>query len=106
MKQQALFKLLGEDYVRIHFPHHKYNPKLLDKSAPGKINFFQKFLALSFLGQGPMLCNFFRCNYVAIGVTSVKINGKYAASDVNYAQTSFIILATGSKPVDCDIKIF
>jgi hypothetical protein len=36
VKQQALFKLLGEDYVRIHFPHHKYNPKLLDKSTPGK----------------------------------------------------------------------
>ena len=26
VKQQALFQLLGEDYVRIHFPHHKYNP--------------------------------------------------------------------------------
>ncbi len=30
IKQQALFKLLGEDYVKIHFPHHKYQPKLLE----------------------------------------------------------------------------
>ena len=30
-----MFKLLGEDYVRIHFPHHKYNPKLLEQSTPG-----------------------------------------------------------------------
>ena len=30
VKQQALFQLLGEDYVRIHFPHHKFNPKLLE----------------------------------------------------------------------------
>ncbi len=37
----------------------------------------------------------FQCNYVAIGVTSVKIIGKYAASGVNYAPKSFIILATG-----------
>jgi hypothetical protein len=30
VKQQALFKLLGEDYVRIHFPHHKFNLALLE----------------------------------------------------------------------------
>ena len=24
VKQQALFQLLGEDYVRMHFPHHKW----------------------------------------------------------------------------------
>ncbi len=41
-----------------------------------------------------MLSNFFWRNYIAIGVTSVKIIGKYAASGVNYAQKSFIILAT------------
>ena len=28
----------------------------------------------------------FWCNYVAISVASVKIKGKYAASDVNYAK--------------------
>ena len=31
-KQQALFSLLGEDYVRIHFPHHKYDVKLLEQT--------------------------------------------------------------------------
>jgi hypothetical protein len=30
VKQQALFSLLGEDYVRIHFPHHKYDLSVLD----------------------------------------------------------------------------
>ena len=30
VKQQALFSLLGEDYVRIHFPHHKYDLSLLE----------------------------------------------------------------------------
>jgi hypothetical protein len=34
-------------------------------------------------------------NYIDIGVTLVKIIGKYAASSVNYALKSFIILATG-----------
>jgi hypothetical protein len=43
----------------------------------------------------PMLQNFFRHNFVAIGVISVKIIGKYAASGVNYALKSFIILAPG-----------
>ena len=33
-KQQALFSLLGEDYVRIHFPHHKYDLKLLEQTKP------------------------------------------------------------------------
>ncbi len=37
---------------------------------------------------------FFRRNYVAIGVTTVNIIGKYAASGVNYALKSFIKLAT------------
>jgi len=32
-----------------------------------------------------MLKNFFRCNYIAIGVTSVKIKGKKATSGVIYA---------------------
>ena len=32
VKQQALFQLLGEDYVRIHFPHHKYNPKIFHEA--------------------------------------------------------------------------
>jgi hypothetical protein len=44
--------------------------------------------------QWPMLESFFQRNYVTIGVTSVKIIGKYAASGVNYAQKSFIILVT------------
>jgi hypothetical protein len=35
--------------------------------------------------QGPMLLNFFRCNYITIGILSVIIIGKYAASGVNYA---------------------
>lgn len=35
IKQQALFQLLGEDYVRIHFPHHRFNPELLE---PPKTN--------------------------------------------------------------------
>lgn len=30
IKQQALFSLLGQDYVRIHFPHHKYDLSLLE----------------------------------------------------------------------------
>jgi hypothetical protein len=34
-------------------------------------------------------------NLNVIGVTSVKIIGKYAASGVNYDLKSFIILATG-----------
>ena len=34
VKQQALFQLLGEDYVRIHFPHHKYNPKIFHAANP------------------------------------------------------------------------
>ena len=34
VKQQALFQLLGEDYVRIHFPHHKYNPKIFHEANP------------------------------------------------------------------------
>ena len=29
-KQQALFSLLGRQYVRIHFPHHKWEPELLE----------------------------------------------------------------------------
>ncbi len=37
------------------------------------------------MGQWPMLFNFFRRNYIAIGITSVKIIGKCAASGVNYA---------------------
>ncbi len=41
-----------------------------------------------------MLQNFFWHNYVDIGLTSVKIIGKYAARGVNYALKSFIILAT------------
>ena len=36
----------------------------------------------------------FQRNYVDIGVTSVKITGKYAASGVNNALKSFIILVT------------
>ena len=31
MKQQALFHLLGKEYVRLHFQHHRYNPKLLEE---------------------------------------------------------------------------
>jgi len=34
------------------------------------------------------------CNYVAIGITTVKIIRKYAASGVNYALKSFILFAT------------
>ncbi len=34
----------------------------------------------------PMLQNFFRHNNIAIGITSVKTVGKYAASRVNYAK--------------------
>ena len=34
-------------------------------------------------------------NYIAIGVTSVEIIGKYATSGVNYTLKSFIILSTG-----------
>ena len=34
VKQQALFQLLGEDYVRIHFPHHKFNPKIFHEANP------------------------------------------------------------------------
>ena len=30
VKQQALFCLLGEDFVRLQFPHHKYCPEMLD----------------------------------------------------------------------------
>ncbi len=44
-----------------------------------------------------MLQNFFRRNYVAISVTSVEIIGKYAASGINYAKKSFIILAADHK---------
>ncbi len=44
-----------------------------------------------------MLQNFFWRNYIYTGVTSVEIIGKYAASAVNYALKSFIILATGWK---------
>ncbi|XP_037088377.1 uncharacterized protein LOC119108941 [Pollicipes pollicipes] len=29
-KQQALFSLLGKEFVRQHFPHHKYSPQLLE----------------------------------------------------------------------------
>ena len=28
-KQQALFSLLGKEFVRQHFPHHKFNPNIL-----------------------------------------------------------------------------
>lgn len=28
-KQQALFELLGQDYVQLHFPHHQFSPELL-----------------------------------------------------------------------------
>jgi hypothetical protein len=48
-----------------------------------------------------MLQNFFRRNYVAIGTTSVKIIGNYAASGVNYAFKSFIILATVPHFIKC-----
>lgn len=43
-KQQALFQLLGEDYVRIHFPHHKFNPKLLEppKASPDVKKLYMK----------------------------------------------------------------
>ncbi len=46
--------------------------------------------------QGPVanVMKLFWRNYVAIGITSVKIIGKYAASGVNNALKSFIILAT------------
>ena len=30
VKQQALFHLLGRQYVQLHFPHHRYNTKLLN----------------------------------------------------------------------------
>ncbi|KAF0307957.1 hypothetical protein FJT64_020784 [Amphibalanus amphitrite] len=35
-KQQALFSLLGKEFVRQHFPHHKFNTKILEppKMAP------------------------------------------------------------------------
>jgi hypothetical protein len=40
----------------------------------------------------PMLQNFFQCNYVAAGVTSVRIIWKYAASGVNYAKKFYNIV--------------
>ncbi len=39
----------------------------------------------------------FWCNYIAIGITSVKIIGKYAASGVNYAQKKFYNIGHSSK---------
>jgi hypothetical protein len=41
------------------------------------------------LGPVSNVINFFRRNYVAIGVTSVKIIGHRAASGINYAQRFF-----------------
>jgi hypothetical protein len=35
-KQQALFKLLGVGFVQRHFPHHRYEPGILDKLDPVK----------------------------------------------------------------------
>jgi hypothetical protein len=49
-----------------------------------------KYFLQSF-SYGQSYKTFFRRNYVAIGVTSVKIIGKYTASGVNYALKSFII---------------
>ncbi len=46
--------------------------------------------------------NFFCCNYVTIGVTSVKIIGKCINSNVDYTKESFITFA---KCVDA-IKLF
>jgi hypothetical protein len=40
----------------------------------------------SFWAQGLMLYNIFRRSYITIGVSSVKILGKYAASGVNYTK--------------------
>jgi hypothetical protein len=42
-----------------------------------------------------MFKNFFHCNYVTIGVTLVKILGKYGARGVNYTKKSFIKFGTG-----------
>jgi len=36
-KQQALFVLLGEDYVRLHFPHHRYS-RVVRKELSSKVN--------------------------------------------------------------------
>ncbi len=38
---------------------------------------------------------FFRRNFIAIGVTTVRITRKYTESGVNYAKKSFITLAAG-----------
>jgi hypothetical protein len=43
-------------------------------------------------------------NYIAIGITSVKIIGKYAASGINDAQNSFMIVATGEYPRSKHLK--
>jgi len=43
---------------------------------------------------GQFYKNFFRRNYVTIGIMSVKIIGKYATSGINYALKRFIIFTT------------
>ena len=34
VKQQCLFQLLGKEYVAVQFPHHRWNPRLLEKTDP------------------------------------------------------------------------
>jgi hypothetical protein len=62
------------------------------------LNQFQQFaIVLPSWDQGYK--TFFRHNYVAIGISSVKIIGKYAAIGINYALKSFMILTTGPNVV-------
>ena len=71
MKQQALFSLLGQDYVRIHFPHHKYDLSVLDppKTKPEIKKAYveeMKQLVQEQLGGTLTECGYVENNYIFI----------------------------------------
>ncbi len=49
---------------------------------------------------------FFQCNYATIGIISVKIIKKYAASNINNAEKSFIILTAADNVITFLAKLY
>jgi hypothetical protein len=69
-------------------PLAAYFPMILTVVTPITLKFFIT------LTPAANVIKLFPPNYVAIGVTSVKIIGKYTTGGITYALKSFIILAT------------